>query len=121
MDIKDQATSLAVARIVVGAAAWVAPERSLRASLLDGAPQSTFLLRLFGARDAALGAITLLAAPSARPTLLKVGMAVDGADAAAAVMALKSGAVRPAAGAIFAGVALTAVAAGAAGIEQQKK
>ena len=120
MDIKDQATSLSVGRIVIGVTAWVAPDRSLRASMLDGTPQSTFLLRLFGVRDAALGAVTLMAAPSARPALLKVGMAVDGADAAAALMALKSGAVRTSAGTIFAGVALAAVAAGAAAVGQQK-
>src|SRR5215210_3041399 len=110
MDFKDQATSLAVARILVGAAAWVAPERSLRGSMLASDPQSTFLLRLFGVRDAALGVLTLMAAPSARPALLKVGMAVDGADAAAALAALRSGAVRSSAGAVFVGLAATAVA-----------
>ena len=120
MDIKDQATSLSVARIVIGAAAWVAPERSLRASMLDADPQSPLLLRLFGVRDAALGAATLMAAPSARPALVKVGMVVDGADAAASLLALKSGAVRPSTGLIFAGVALAAVASGAAAIGQHK-
>ena len=119
MDIKDQATSLAIARIVVGTAAWIAPERSLRASMLDNAPQAPFLLRLFGVRDAALGAITLMAAPSARPALVKLGMAVDGADAAAALLALRSGAVRTSTGVIFAGVALGAVAAGAVASGQQ--
>ncbi len=119
MDFKDQATSLAVARIVIGSAAWLAPQTSLRASLLDNAPQSSFLLRLFGVRDAALGAITLMATPAARPALLKVGIAVDGADAAAALAALKSGAVRPATGVAFAGLALTAVAAGAVAVGQQ--
>ena len=113
MALKDQATSLAIARIVVGTVSWIAPEKSLRASMLDNAPQSPFLLRLFGIRDAALGAVTLMAAPSARPALIKLGMAVDGADAAAALLALRSGAVRTSTGVIFAGVALGAVAAGA--------
>jgi hypothetical protein len=119
MDFKDQTTSLSVARIVIGATACIAPERSLRAGMLDPAPQSTFLLRLFGIRDAALGAITLMAAPSARPMLLKVGLAVDGADAAAALTALRSGAVGPAAGIGFAGLALMGVAAGAVAVGQQ--
>ena len=119
MDFKDQSTSLAVARIVIGAAAWVAPERSLRAGMLDADPQSPFLLRLFGVRDAALGVAPLMAAPSARPALVKVGMAVDGADAAAALLALKSGAVRPMAGAIFTGMALAAVVSGAAAGRQK--
>ena len=120
MDIKDQATSLAVARIVIGTAAWIAPEKSLRAGSLDTAPQSPFLLRLFGVRDAALGAVTLMAAPSAKPALLKLGLVVDGADAAAALMALKSGAVRSSTGVLFAGIALGAVAAGAVAVGQQK-
>lgn len=119
MDVKDQTTSLSVARIVIGATAFLAPERSLRASMLDPAPQSTLLVRLFGIRDAALGAVTLMAAPSARPALLKVGMAVDGADAAAALAALRSGAVGPATGLGFAGLALMGVAAGAVSVGQQ--
>ena len=120
MDFKDQSASLAVARIVIGAAAWVAPERSLRAGMLDADPQSPFLLRLFGVRDAALGVATLMAPPSAKPALLKVGMAVDGADAGAALLALRSGAIRPVTGMIFAGAALAAVASGAAAVGQQK-
>ena len=119
MDFKDQTTALSVARIVIGTGAFLAPARSLRASALDDTPQSTLLLRLFGIRDAALGAITLMAAPSARPALLKVGMAVDGADAAAALAALKSGAVRPVTGVGFAGLALMGVAAGAVSLDQQ--
>lgn len=120
MDLKDQATSIALARIAVGATAWIAPDRSLRVGTLAGTQQSTFLMRLFGVRDAALGALTLMAAPSARPALLKVGMAVDGADAAAALLALRSGAVRTSTGVVFTGLALAAVAAGAVGIGQQR-
>ena len=119
MDSKDQTTSLSVARIVIGATAFLAPERSLRASMLDPAPQSKLLVRLFGIRDAALGAITLMAAPAAKPALLKVGMAVDGADAAAALAALRSGAVGRTTGLGFAGLALAGVAAGAVSLDQQ--
>ena len=115
----DQATSLSIARIVVGTAAWVAPKPALKAGLLDAAaPQSPYLLRLFGARDVALGTITLLAPPATRPALLKVGMAVDGGDAAAALLALKSGQLKPVAGVVLAGAGVAAVLAGVQALGQ---
>ena len=115
----DQATSLSLARIVLGGAAWVAPERALRATMLDPAAQSPYLLRLFGARDVALGAITLMAAPSLKPTMLKIGIAVDAADAAAGALATRSGAVRPLTGALVTGAAAAAVVAGVVALGQQ--
>jgi hypothetical protein len=117
----DQATSLSLARIVVGAAAWVAPQTSLRKGLLDAeAPQSPYLLRLFGARDVALGAITLMAPPATRPALLKVGLGVDAADAAAALLALKAGQLKPVTGLVMAGAAGAAVASGVQALGQQQ-
>jgi hypothetical protein len=116
----DNATSLSLARVAVGTAAWVAPEFSLKAGMLDHtAPQSPFMLRLFGVRDAALGAITLMAAPAAKPALLKVGLVVDAADAAAAVRAVQRGQVKTPTGATVAGMALAAVVAGAVALGQQ--
>ena len=109
----DQATSLALGRIAVGAAAWIAPKKSLRVSMLDAeAPQSPYLLRLFGARDVALGALTLMSPPSTRPALLKVGLAVDGGDVAAALLALKAGQLRVGPALAMVGAAGTAVLAG---------
>ena len=117
----DNATLLSLARIAVGTAAWIAPEQSLKVGMLDHtAPQSPLMLRLFGVRDLALGAITLMATPAARPALLKVGLAVDAADAAAAVRALQHGQVKPPAGTALAGVALGAVVAGVVALDQQK-
>ena len=117
----DNATLLSLARIAVGTAAWIAPEMSLKAGMLDHtAPQSPFMMRLFGVRDAALGAITLMATPAAKPALLKVGLAVDAADAAAAVRALQHGQVKPPAGMAMAGVALAADVAGAVALGQQQ-
>jgi hypothetical protein len=118
----DNATSLSLARIVVGTAAWAAPELSLRAGMLDAtAPQSPYMLRLFGARDVALGAITLMAAPEHKPALLKVGLAVDAADAAAAVHALQRRQVQPPTGVALAGMAVAAVVAGVVALGQQKR
>jgi hypothetical protein len=117
----DQTTSLSIARIVIGAASWVAPETALRLGLMNpSGPSSPFILRMFGAREVALGAVTLMAGPSTRPAMLKVGMAVDSADAAAGVLAIRSGALRPAVGAAMTGMAIAAIAAGAAGLGQQR-
>ncbi len=116
----DNATSLSLARIVVGAAAWAAPELSLKGAMLDaGATQSPYLLRLFGARDVALGAATLLAAPEHRSTLLKIGLGVDAGDTAAAVLALSQGQVSKPTGVILAAAAGAAVAAGFAALAQR--
>lgn len=118
----DNATSLALARIAAGASAYAVPELGLKTAMLDPtAPQSPYLLRLFGVRDVALGVITLMAKPEAVPALLKLGMLVDASDAAAAVLALKSGAVKPPTGVALAGVATAAVIAGFAAFGQQKK
>ena len=118
----DQATSLALARVVIGATAWVAPGTALKGALLDSrAPQGPYVLRLFAAREIALGGITLLAPPSAKPALIKAGIAVDSADAVAGALAIKSGAVRPWVGAVLAGVAAAAVAAGVVGLGQQQQ
>lgn len=118
----DQATTLSLARIAVGAAAWAKPELGLKSAMLDPeAPQSPYLLRLFGARDVALGAITLLAKPDHKPALLRVGLAVDGADGAAAVLALQKKAVEPVAGALLAGAAGAAILAGVVALSQQRR
>jgi len=118
----DHATTLSLARIVVGAAAWASPELSLKSAMLDpAAPQSPYLLRLFGARDMALGLVTLLAAPEYKRALLGVGLAVDGADAAAAVLAVQKKAVEPVAGAVLAAGAGAAILAGLVAVGQQGK
>lgn len=118
----DNATSLALARIGVGAAAWAAPELGLRAALLDdSAPESPYLVRLFGARDLALGAVTLLASPERKPALICIGMAVDALDAGAAVLALRKQQLRTTAGVVLAAAAGGAVVSGAAALGQQRR
>ncbi len=118
----DNATSLSLARIAVGAAAWAAPEFGLKAALLDPtAPQSPYLVRLFGARDVALGAITLLAGPEHKPALLRVGLGVDGSDLVASLLAWRERAVTPVTGAVLAGATVAALAAGVAALGQQRR
>lgn len=121
MDYTDQATSLAVARIAIGSAAWIAPRQALRLGALETTTQAPYLLRLFGVRDVALGAVTLMAPAPMRPELLKLGMLADAADAAAGALAVRSGAIRPRTGAVLTGAAVAAVVAGAVALRRYER
>ena len=58
----DNVDSLAIGRIVIGAASWAAPVTSFRLfKLHDGSQHHPYLARMFGAREIALGAATLIA------------------------------------------------------------
>src|SRR5437763_8434561 len=116
----DNATSLSLARIAIGAAAYAAPELSLKAMLLDHTSRQTpVFVRLFGVRDLAIGAATLLAKPQHKKALLGLGMLVDAGDAGAGFLAFRSGAVKPAVGMGLTAAGALAVLAGLAGIGQQ--
>src|SRR3954469_15261877 len=111
----DKVTSLSLGRIAIGAAAYAAPELSLRAMMLDHTHRETPLfVRLFGVRDLALGVATLLAKPQHRRALLALGMLVDAGDAGAGFLALRSGALKPAIGLALTGAGASAVVVGAA-------
>jgi hypothetical protein len=108
-------TGLSLGRIAIGAAALAAPDVAGRLFKLDSAanPQLPYMLRMFGSREVALGAITLVSSGGARRKLVALGIAVDGADAYAgyAAMADKSvdqktgiGLVAPAVFAVGAGI-----------------
>jgi hypothetical protein len=117
----DNVTALSLARIAFGAAAYAAPEQSLKAVMLDHThPEAPYLMRIFGVRDLALGAATLLAKPEHRPALLKLGMLVDAGDAGAGALALRAKAVKPGVGAVLTGAAASAVVAGLVALGQQK-
>ncbi|HET6152913.1 MAG TPA: DUF4267 domain-containing protein [Marmoricola sp.] len=107
-------TGLSLGRIAIGAAALAAPDVAGKLFKLDTAsnPQLPYMLRMFGSREIALGAVTLVSSGRARRKLVALGIAVDGADAYAgyAAMADKSvdqktgiGLVVPAVGAVVAG------------------
>lgn len=84
---------LALLRIAAGTGAWVAPEMAgVALGVKQGAhPPLPFVLRLFGSRDVAMGAGYLTAAPADRDRWLALGMAVDAADAAGALLAGRKG------------------------------
>jgi hypothetical protein len=116
----DLARSLACTRVAFGVGTWLAPRAGLAVTLLDPtAPQSPYLLRLFAAREAALGAVTLLAIGQREP-LLRVGLVVDALDAAAGLSAVRSGSVGKATG-ILTGVAAGGVAIGTMALVQARR
>jgi hypothetical protein len=113
----DNITGLSLGRIVIGAGMLLAPQKALRAGLMDAtAPQSPYLARMFGSREIALGALTLMAPPEHRPTLVRAGVAVDVADAAAGVLAGRSPGHGPVRGAALTAAAAAAVAVGVASL-----
>lgn len=116
----DHVNGLSVARIAIGTGMLLAPEPSLKLGLLDStAAQSPYLARMFGSREIAIGALTLLAAPEHRTTLIKVGIAIDVADAVAGVLGIRSKAFSTPAGALLTGAAAGAVVSGIAGLRQR--
>lgn len=104
----DPIDSLAVARIAIGAAAWTVPTRSFGLLRLDGSVHTPYVARMFAAREVALGAVTLLAGSEHKAALAKLGVAVDAADTAAGLLALRGKAISP-----IVGVGLTAASLGA--------
>lgn len=110
----DPVTGLSLGRIAVGVGAFFAPEPTARVFGLS--PETNahlpYMSRMFGAREIAVGALTLAASGEARRKLAAVGVAIDAADAANGVLELKSQRVPVRAGAMLAGVALGAVASG---------
>ncbi len=111
----NPALGLAAARVVIGGVALASPDLGTKLFRLDPAsnPQLPYMTRLFGSREIALGAATLLARGKTRRNLILAGIGVDAADAAAAWLAGESRAVDrqttyalavPAAAAVLAGV-----------------
>lgn len=116
-------TGLSLGRIAIGATALVAPELAGRLFRLDpGAnPQLPYMTRMFGSREIALGAVTLVSRGGTRRALTAVGIAVDGADAFAGYDAGDSGAVSPTTSKLLIAPAAGAVIAGIVGLLRRGK
>ncbi|WP_182376365.1 hypothetical protein [Nocardioides sp. WS12] len=114
----DPVTGLSLGRIAIGVGALVAPAPTAKAFGLDPAnnPQLGYFGRMFGAREIALGAVTLVSKGALRRNLTLVGIAVDGSDAASGAVELTSRTVSKLSGAMLIGAAVGAVGAGAAGL-----
>jgi hypothetical protein len=112
---------LSIGRILVGIASFARPDLAHRAlGLRAPEEQVAFGFRLFGSREVALGAATLLAAGGPRRSLLVLGVGVDAADAAASVMAHREKSLDTVRAAAFTGVAVVAVLQGLAGLRVRK-
>jgi hypothetical protein len=109
-------TGLANARIGLGVLALFAPGLASRVFGLDTSQrQLTYMFRMFGSREIALGAATLAAPAQLRQKIVCAGVAVDAADAIAGALAGRSGAVSQRTSVMLALPALAAVAAGIVG------
>ena len=88
-DKEKAATAIAAGRCAVGAGAYLAPNLSGRLFGLDpdGNPQASYLGRLFGARDVALGAGVLRSPRKQKDAWVAAGMACDVADVGAGALA----------------------------------
>ncbi|MET3963893.1 hypothetical protein ABIE44_003827 [Marmoricola sp. OAE513] len=111
-------TGLSLGRIAIGAGALAAPELASKLFKLDTAnnPQLPYMLRMFGSREIALGAVTLVSKGAARRQLVALGIAVDGADAYAGYDAMQTGAVDQKVGIGLVAPAVFAVGAGFVGL-----
>lgn len=116
-------TGLALGRIVIGIVSLVSPELAGKLFRLDtlGNPQLSFLSRMFGSREIALGALTLATSGPAQRTLVLGGIAVDASDAAASYLAGRDGIVTRPTSAFLGLGALAAVAAGVAALAASRK
>lgn len=110
----DPVTGLSLGRIVIGAGALAAPSSTARVFGLDPAanPQLGYMGRMFGARELALGAVTLVSRGALRRNLTAVGIAVDGADLANGVIELGQKNVSKLASGLLIGAAAGAVGSG---------
>jgi hypothetical protein len=116
-------TGLSLGRIVVGAVALADPRLAGRLLSLDtaGNPQLPYVARLFGSREVALGAATLLARGSTRRNLVLLGTLVDAADAGTGYLGIQDGTVPKQAAAPFIAVATGAVLAGLLGLRTKRR
>src|SRR5690349_20374721 len=107
-------TGLADGRVVVGALSLLSPSLTAKLFLLDpkSNPQLSYMGRMFGSREVALGLITLASTGETRKRLVQLGVAVDGADAYTGIVSAASGAVPKKTGLLLTAVAAGAVATG---------
>ena len=112
---------LSLGRIVVGLLFFLRPDLAARmlGQDVEENPELALGARLFGSRDVALGAATLLAKGTARRNLIVAGIAVDAADAGAAGLGFTDKSVKPVPAALLAGVALMAVGQGVVALRKK--
>lgn len=110
----DPVTGISLGRIIIGISAFFAPELTARLFGLSPATNQhlPYMSRMFGAREIAVGGITLASTGSARRNLTLVGMAIDASDAVTGATELRQKRIPLTAGALLIGVATGAVVSG---------
>jgi hypothetical protein len=113
---------LVATRAAIGAGAWLMPRFSGRLFGLDpdANPQAPYLARLFGVRDVALGVGLNSSSGAERQQWLRLGVACDLADAAAGVLAGRSGSLPKRATLLVTATALAAAAMGIAAMRGEE-
>jgi hypothetical protein len=113
---------LVATRAAIGAGAWLMPNFSGRLFGLDpdANPQASYLGRLFGVRDVVLGVGLSASSGTERRQWLRLGVACDLADAAAGVLAGRSGALPKRATLLVTATALAAAAMGIAAMRGEE-
>ena len=116
-------TGLSLGRIAIGALSLARPDLASQALALDATanPQVPYAVRLFGSREIALGAITLLSSGKARRNAVLLGIGVDGADVMTGLLGPREGQVGRRTGMAMVGVAAGAVLAGISGLRVKRK
>ena len=101
-DKQKAVMAIAAGRVAIGASAYLAPNLSGRLFGLDpdGNPQASYLGRLFGARDVALGAGAIRSPRKQKDAWVAAGMACDVADVGAGALAGIRGTLPPSAAAM---------------------
>jgi Domain of unknown function (DUF4267) len=110
---------LSLGRIAFGTVAVANPDLAAKAFGLDPADsQLSFVTRLFGVREIAIGLATVTASGSARRNLVIAGVLVDAADAATGYLGMKDGTISKKTALTLIGPAVGAVASGLAGLRK---
>jgi hypothetical protein len=106
-------------RMSVGAGAWLAPRLAGRLFGLDAVanPQLPYVARLFGVRDAALGAGLGLSSGRGRRVWLKLGILCDAADGVAGILARRNGEISKLSTVLVTAPAVLGIGLGVAGMQ----
>ncbi|MBZ5739943.1 hypothetical protein [Nocardioides mangrovi] len=105
---------LSLGRIAVGAAAVAVPEMVTKNLGVDPVanPQASYVTRLFGVREIAIGLATLTTGGKSRKGVIGIGVLVDAGDAAASYLAMQEGQISKKAALTLLGPAVGAVGSG---------
>jgi len=116
-------TSISIVRIAIGALSVARPDLAAKAFRLDAPnnPQMSYMTRMFGSREVALGLVTLVSKGRTRRALSALGIAVDGSDAFAGFDAGRTGAVSQSTSGLLTAPAVLAVAGGLLGLLERSK